>query len=232
MELLDAILRAIGNVFASVGTLPRSTQEIVALLSIVVGSLFCFLGYHIFKYLLGLSGFLLGGLFAMAYFGPNPWGLGELGQYGLAAVVGAIAGAVFYFVFYFFGVFIFGAVAAMWLASLAVPPEIEQYAILVVLGAGFAGGLLALLLRKALIVFFTAAVGAVAVASGIGFFLGWPLSVMELLQPSSLDGTLVGRLLALPNYEGLLIGVLLFLMVVAGAVVQNLIPEPRRDRRK
>lgn len=231
---MDWLIRAgdfIDRHLASLGELPKATKDVTAIALIVLGGLFCFIGYRFFKYVLGLSGFLVGGVLGMAFYPyiPVVGSMGEIGLYLMAAVAGAVGAVLFYFLFYYFGVFVFGSVAAMWVAMLLIPMMSVEMRLLVVLGFGFVGGLLALMLRRQLVIVLTTAVGAVTMMSGIGYFYSWPLSFTGLSLVRSFDGTFIPGLLGHP--DGVLILVLTGLLFFGGMMVQNFIPEKKREKR-
>jgi hypothetical protein len=221
----------IDRYLASLGELPKATKDVIAIALIVLGGLFCFIGYRFFKYVLGLSGFLVGGLLGMAFYLyiPVVGTMGDLGRYLTAAAAGAVGAVAFYFLFYYFGIFVFGAAAAMWAAMLALPMMSAEMRLLIVLGFGFVGGLLALLLRRQIVIIFTAAVGAVTMMSGIGYFYNWPLSFYSLSLVRSFDGTFIPSLF--DHSDGVLIIVLTTLLFFGGMMVQNFIPEKKREKK-
>lgn len=229
MPWLEEIGVQVNKFFAALHILTAQEKDVLAIATIVVGSLFCFFGCRFFKYVLGLGGFLIGGLIGLA--SANYWFAHwpEIGKYVLAAVVGAVGAVLFYFLFYYVGVFVFGATASMWVALLTIPKVVGYQRPLIVLGIGFTGGLLALLLRKPLVILCTAAVGAIGILAGIGYFYNWPVSVTKLSMTESIDGSLIEAILLDPN--GVLSISLLILFFIAGLFVQLYISKPNNERR-
>ena len=230
-SFLTDIWNQITALFTSIGSLPSTTQGIVAFGFMFVGALFCFFGYHFFKYLLGLAGFLTAGVLGLAaayYYAPQ-WP--EIAHYSIAAVTGAIGALIFYSIFFVFGFLLFGAVATMWLFLLILPRNWGVYRMLITLGAGFTGGLAALILRRQLLILATAAIGALAIVAGVGHFQGWPLSPTGLMQPHSLDGALLESMGWLDTTQQIIIYGVMGLFFVAGLVVQSLLPEKKDNDR-
>lgn len=213
---------AVDQFFTRLAELPKPTKDIIALALVLVGALFCFLGFRFFKYVLGLCGFLIGGVTGLAtyYLIPVVRDWGEIGQYVVAAVFGAVGAALFFLLFYYFGVFIFGAVATMWLALVFLPDVVGQYRALVVLGIGFVGGILGLLLRRQLVIVFTAALGSIAMLAGIGYFYGWPLGMTSYKMEGFLTGSFIQSVVQ--HQDGPLCLVILGLAFLGGLIVQGL----------
>lgn len=85
-------------------------QAVLGLL-LVVGLLYCFLGYRLFRFILGMTGFFLAGLPALVLTG---WlTQGHVLGMAIAFVVGGLCGAVALFFLYKLGVFCLGFLGAM-----------------------------------------------------------------------------------------------------------------------
>jgi hypothetical protein len=135
------------------------------LLSATLGFLACFLGHRILRALIALAGFLLAGIAgaAAADVAAPGNGLVVVASAGAAGLVGALS----LLFAYRMGVFVLGALGAGLVAWGALLGEPGGWPLLVVLGAGLAGGALALVLEKPLMIGATAVLGAwvVVVAS-------------------------------------------------------------------
>jgi hypothetical protein len=84
--------------------LPASYATGTAVLLAVGGLLACFAGYRLFRFVLGLYGFLFGAFMASSIMGPgNMWAL------VVAALAGGVLGAVLMVAAYFMGVGLVGA---------------------------------------------------------------------------------------------------------------------------
>jgi len=118
--------------------LPTAYATPTAVLFLIGGALACFAGYRLFRWVLGINGFIVGALVATSVMSAsNTWTL------AVAAIVGGVVGAVLMIAAYFVGVAIVGAgVGAMavhlgWSLVHAEPPfwAVMLAAILGALGA-------------------------------------------------------------------------------------------------
>jgi uncharacterized protein DUF4203 len=135
--------------------LPASFQTPAAILLVVGGLLSCFVGYRIFRIVLGIYGFILGALLASSAMGTDQtfWMI-------VAAMVGGLVGALILIAAYFVGVALIGAgigalVANVVAASLGREPHIFILILLSIVGA-----LAALALQRYVIIVSTAFGGA------------------------------------------------------------------------
>lgn len=84
--------------------LPTAYATPAAVLFLVGGAMACFAGYRLFRWVLGINGFILGALVATsAMSASNTWTL------AVSAVVGGLVGAILMIAAYFVGVAIVGA---------------------------------------------------------------------------------------------------------------------------
>lgn len=84
--------------------LPAAYQLPAAILLIAGGLVACFFGYRLFKVVLGIFGFILGGLAASSI-----WGANDTTYMVIAAIFGGIAGSLLLLAAYFVGVALVGA---------------------------------------------------------------------------------------------------------------------------
>ena len=84
--------------------LPSAYQVPAAVVLLAGGVLACFLGYRLFKVVLGVFGFIIGALAASSVFGAS-----DTTPMVIAAIVGGIAGAALLLAAYFVGVALVGA---------------------------------------------------------------------------------------------------------------------------
>jgi len=138
--------------------------EMGAPLVVALGLLTCFLGYRLLKVTLGIMGFIAGagaGWAIASSLAPGNSGVSLLG-----AVIGAVFGAVLYVWLFYLGIFLLGASAGTVLVAAffnAVGNQPQPIAILAV-AIGF--GLLALVMRKFMIITSTAFTGSYLVVAG------------------------------------------------------------------
>ncbi|MDP6542918.1 MAG: TMEM198/TM7SF3 family protein [Phycisphaerae bacterium] len=147
--------------------LPQNVRDTIIGISILIGAIQCFFGYRIFKFILGLVGFIVGGTLAGAI------GFAVYQQEAvalLAGIVGGIIGAALMVLLYFVGIFLFGAclgaALGMVLFSLTgISPEPIALLILAVIT-----GIIALVVQKFMIIVSTGFGGAWSVVTGIAYF--------------------------------------------------------------
>jgi uncharacterized protein DUF4203 len=144
--------------------LPHSYELPAGLLLVIGGALSCFAGFRLFKIILGIYGFILGGIMASSIVAPS----NTVGMVA-AAIVGGLVGALALMFAFFVGVALLGAA----LGALVVAPVAWSYvgsggdpAPLLVILLAFAGSLTAMLLQRYTIIVATAFFGAWALILG------------------------------------------------------------------
>ncbi len=156
----------------SLEDLPLTANNGAVALAIAVGTLYCFLGYRTLRLVIVLTGFLLAGAVAAAL---AAWiSKGEMIAVGIAAVVGGLCGAVALGFLMRAGIALIGALGALVVAMHLTAGHEEPWIPWAVLGAGAAGGFLALLLRRTIVILATAAIGAWMTVSGVLYFWAGP----------------------------------------------------------
>jgi len=153
---------------AHIGAWPQGDLAVSASSLALAGVLYCFLGYRLFKFVLGLTGFLLAAAPAALL---AAWlTQGHTLAVSIAALAGGICGAAALLILFQLGVFALGGagtgLVAYHLLSLAPQPWTPW----AVAGAACLGGILALLLQRPILSFATAAIGAWLLTSAA--FLG------------------------------------------------------------
>jgi hypothetical protein len=149
--------------------LPSAYQLPAAVVLVAGGLLSCFFGYRLFKVVLAIFGFIIGGLAASSVFGE-----GAATAMVIAAIVGGLCGAILMFAAYFLGVALVGAgvgvatVHVIW-TQIQGDPHPAVVIVFAVLGA-----LLATWLQRYVIILGTAFGGAWTVVVGAAALLGNP----------------------------------------------------------
>ena len=147
--------------------LPAAYQLPAAGILILGGVVACFFGYRLFKFVLGIFGFIIGALAASSI-----WGASDTTYMVLAAIVGGIAGALLLLAAYFVGVALVGAGLGALLANLIwTQIEGDPHPFVVVLFS-VAGALLATWLQRYVIILGTAFGGAWTMIVGILALMG------------------------------------------------------------
>jgi len=140
----------------------------MAALAVVIGTIYCFAGYRVFKFVLGLTGFVLAGAvaahLAMVFFPSHSiirW---------VALIGGGLAGAIAMLAFYEIGVFLIGLLGALLVTDTVLSGYSVSWGPWAMVGGAVAGGLLAVLLERPIMTLATAAIGAWGVVAGVAYF--------------------------------------------------------------
>lgn len=171
--------------------LPPLTENGSVAIAIFIGTLYCFLGYRTLKFVICMTGFLLAGGMATAlgaYFAHgNPWITIFCGA------IGGLCGAAALLFLFKLGLFMLGLFATALAAHIFLLGRPEPWILIAVLGAGVAGGLLAVVLEKFIVILATAAIGAWFTVCGLGYFLVGPKFLDIMQEPLELgrDRTVV-----------------------------------------
>ena len=165
--------------------LPQEVLNVIIGLSIFVGALQCFFGYRFFKFILGLTGFLLGGALA-----------GEIGYMIsqeeavalLAGLVGGFISAALMVAMYFICIFVIGALLGGVLGSVffSVTESSPEPAALLILAV--IAGVIALIFQKFMIIVATGFVGSWGVVTGIAYFTTGTVDPTNFERMFRLDG--------------------------------------------
>lgn len=157
------VAEAIAHLYRLLTTYPLG----ITALSVFFGLMWCFFGYRIFRVLLVATVALVGGIIGYSCAGvvsvnPVAWIVGGL--------IGAVLGGVLGFVFVYISVFLLGMSftgTAAWVLFYQignVPSDTALWSSIVV---GVAGGFLALLLMRPLLIVYTALTGAMWVVATV-----------------------------------------------------------------
>ena len=135
--------------------LPTTYQFPAAIVLVLGGVVACFFGYRLFKFVLGIFGFILGALAASSI-----WGASDTTYMILAAIAGGLVGGLLLLAAYFVGVALVGAGLGALLANLIwMQIEGDPHPFVVVLFS-VAGALIATWLQRYVIILGTAFGGA------------------------------------------------------------------------
>jgi hypothetical protein len=147
--------------------LPAAYQVPAAGVLVLGGVIACFLGYRLFKFVLGIFGFIIGALAASSI-----WGASDTTYMVIAAIVGGIAGSLLLLAAYFVGVALVGAGLGALVANLIwTQIEGDPHPFVVVLFS-VAGALLATWLQRYVIILGTAFGGAWTIVVGVLAMMG------------------------------------------------------------
>ena len=135
--------------------LPASYQLPAAALLLLGGIISCFFGYRLFRTVLAIFGFIVGGMLASSLFGVS-----NTTMMLVAWVVGGLAGASVLIFAYFLGVALAGASIGAAVANLMFSIGNRDPRVLVVVLCSVAGAIAAMYLQRYFIIVFTAFGGA------------------------------------------------------------------------
>jgi len=145
-------------------------ENILAFVLIIIGLVYCFFGYRIFKIILAIFGFAIGApLSASIAYGASG---GEEIIVIIAAIIGGIVCAGLMVFLYFIGVFLLGAGIGCLLGIIFAqavsfyPPPVFLLIIAVI------GGILTLVFQKLMIIITTSFGGSWSIVTGIFYFSG------------------------------------------------------------
>jgi hypothetical protein len=191
-------------------SLPPSVVAILSILLVLVGVANCFLGYRIFKVVLGIFGFIVGATLAGTVGLEASSGNEFVGF--VAGLIGGVAGAVLFAVLYFVGIILLGAgLAVMLTSTIGAQPQVHLPPIVLIIVA-IVGALLALVLQKLIIILSTAFIGARMIVVGVLCLVFRMTPEVVVQHPQML-----GRLLLPVTFCWLALG-------IAGTTVQYLTP--------
>ncbi len=195
--------------------LPQDTLNGIIGLSMLFGVVQCFFGYRIFKIILGLMGFLIGGVLAAAM------GFAFTGQEIIAllsGLVGGIIGAALMLVLYFVGIFLLGAFLGGVLGTVlfAVAESYPVPAVLLILAV--VTGVIALIFQKFMIIVATGFGGAWSVVTGIAYF-----------TTGAIDPTNFERMFSAGGSQIYIIVLCWIALGTVGVVVQYLFAPPPKE---
>ena len=150
-------------------------------LAILVGALQCFFGYRLFKFILGLIGFLLGSALTVAI--GSTYSI-EVIPVILLGLVGGFIGAALMVALYYVGVFVIGSLLGG-ILGIVLSPDPVLLLILAVIS-----GVMALIFQKFMIIVSTGFSGAWMVVTGIAYFFADTLYLGSLEQTFRSEGSI------------------------------------------
>jgi hypothetical protein len=169
------------------------TFNIVALAAIALGLLQCFFGYRFFRWVLGLTGFLLGFLLA-GYFVAQGTGNAVFGI--IAGVIGGLIGAFLMGGLYIVGFFVIGAIFGGVAASALFALGGGSAPVWLIVVVALVCGILAVVLQKLMVIIATAFGGSWWAISGIAALTGAVEMESQQLAPLGLQQAGAGWLVA------------------------------------
>lgn len=137
--------------------------------AVVIGLIECFFGYRILRFLLGVLGFIAGAVVAgsLGYELSNGSELISI----ISGIAGGVIGAFIMYTLYVVGVFAIGAALGFMIASYVFGIMNTGPVTLMLAAAAAAGGILAAVFRKPMLILATAYGGSYAAVTGVSYLL-------------------------------------------------------------
>ena len=153
----------------NVADLSAQDARAAVAVAIAAGTLYCFLGYRMLRFVIGLTGFTLAGAVAAALAG---WATeGNVLAMVAAGILGGMAGSFALFLLYNVGVFCLGVLGGALIAHTVLGVRPDAWVTSAIFGAGIFGGLTALFLERLVMTVATATIGAWLMVYGLAFFV-------------------------------------------------------------
>lgn len=147
--------------------LPASYQLPAAIVLVIGGIVACFFGYRLFRIVLAIAGFILGGFIASSIFG-----MSDTGPMLIAFVVGGLLGAGVLIAAYFVGVALIGAGLGAFVANLLFAAGDTAPNFLAVVFMSIIGAAAAMYLQRYFIIVGTGFGGAWTMIVGVMAIIG------------------------------------------------------------
>jgi hypothetical protein len=188
-----------------INELPAEPTQLVLVVAVALGALYCFVGYRLIKVVLAITGLVLAGAVALFL---GSWVM-QGDQYFalLFALVGGAAGAYSMFYLYRGGIFMVGMLGALVIANNGLALYEEAWAPAIAIAVGLVGGTLAIYLERPLVTLATAALGGWVCITGI-------VLLVKESKEASLDSFMAN------GQAGFGIMASWAVLAIAGAVVQ------------
>ena len=175
----------------------------------LIGMIECFFGYRMLKIVLGITGFIAGGLLCVGlvheFMGNHPvFAL-------IAGFVGGVVGSSMMIGLFVFGVFILGAVLGYIVGEAISISILGSANPMIVVPLVIVGGIATIVVYRTMIIISTSFIGAYLIVFSIGKFIGMPNTIFRFQQFNGLR-----------NSGGQFVVMLLFCILVgiAGVIVQ------------
>ena len=137
--------------------------------AVVIGLIECFFGYRILRFLLGVLGFIAGAV-VTGSLGYELSSGSELISI-LSGIAGGVIGAFIMYTLYIVGVFAIGAALGFMIAAYVFGIMNTGPVTLILVAAAAAGGILAAVFRKPMLILATAYGGSYAAVTGVSYLL-------------------------------------------------------------
>ena len=143
-------------------------MQLVVASSMAVGLIYCFIGYKLLKFILGLTGFIIAGSVAVLLI--NWVTGGHVISMVVALLIGGTAGAFALFFLFRTGIFAVGMLGMTIFSNNFLGDRPESWTPLAIIGLGIVGGLIALIMERPVIALATATIGSWMIVAGGTYF--------------------------------------------------------------
>ena len=157
---------------------------ISAIVTIVLGFIFCFYGYKIFKLLIYLAGFVAG-----AFIGSSiGYAIADGGDAGfwIGAVLGGLVVGWLAWLFYYVGIFIVGVLLGAGVVEFSFISHGNHAPIVALVIAGLLGGILAVIFQQFIITLYSSFTGSFAMVASVAFLVRPNIGPLEWLNVESI----------------------------------------------
>jgi hypothetical protein len=147
-------------------------------ISFLLGMVECFVGYKMLKIILGVTGFIIGGLLCAGF-------VHEILRHHplialLAGLLGGVVGGAIMIVFFVFGVFILGVLLGLLIGENVSTLILGTANPFIIVAFIIAGGLATIIMYKSMIIISTSFLGAYLMVFSAGQLLGLPNTLFRL----------------------------------------------------
>jgi hypothetical protein len=160
--------------------LSQFQMEMVVALSMAAGLVYCFVGYKLLKFVLGLTGFIIAGSVAVLLVS---WATdGHAISMIIALLIGGTAGAFALFFLFRTGIFAVGMLGMTIFSNNFLGDRPESWTPLAIIGLGVVGGLIALVLERPVLALATATIGSWMIVAGGTFFVAGSPEITDIRE--------------------------------------------------
>ncbi len=146
----------------------------------IIGIIECFFGYRMLKLVLGVTGFIIGGLLCARMV------FDTIGTHPLIAIIaGLVGGAIgssLMIVFFVFGLFILGAALGYLLGGAITAAILGSAYPVIAIPLAIVGGFVTISKHKSMIILSTSFIGAYLIVFSVGKFIGMPNTIFGFQQ--------------------------------------------------
>ncbi len=175
-----------------------------------IGIVECFFGYRMLKVVLGVTGFIIGGLLCAEFAYDRMGGHPVISL--LAGIVGGAIGCSLMIVLFVFGLFILGAALGLLIGGAVSASIYGSPHPIIMVPLAIAGGIAAIVLSRSMIIISTSFTGAYLIVFSIGRFIGMPNALFGFHQHHGLQE---------PGGQVFIMVFLWILVGIAGMIVQH-----------